>query len=453
MGSYIPCAQTERDEMLKEIGCGSIKELYADVPPDMFAKKLQIPEGISELELRQKIDEIASKNTVFKSIFRGAGAYHRFIPSLVKTVMNKEQFVTSYTPYQAEIAQGVLQSIFEYQTCVCELFGLDTSNASLYDGATAAAEAVIMCQERRRHSVVISGAMHPQLIATVKTYCKSRHIPVNVIAAKDGKTDIAEFKSALNEESACGIFAQPNYFGQLEESAELIEAIHAVGASAVVSADAISLGMLEAPGILGADICVSEGQSLGLPMSFGGPYLGMIACTEKLRRKLPGRIVGQTTDEKGNRMYVLTLQAREQHIRREKASSNICSNQALCALGALTYMCVMGPDGLAEVASQSYSKAHYAADEICKINGFELCFEGDFFNEFVTTCPGSAGGAGSAGSAGSAAKLNELLSRHGILGPLELDGERLLWCVTEMNTKQQIDRLVEILGENHGSSF
>ncbi|MEG1623538.1 MAG: aminomethyl-transferring glycine dehydrogenase subunit GcvPA [Raoultibacter sp.] len=434
MGNYLPSTAAERAAMLEDIGVASIDDLYVDVPASLRIDALAIPEGISELELRVSVEAMAAKNTVFPSIFRGGGAYHHFIPALVKTVTSKEEFVTAYTPYQAEISQGVLQSIFEYQTMMCQLTGLDVSNASLYDGATAAAEAVFMCQDRKRSSVVISGTVHPQVIETVQTYCASRNTEVVVIPPHNGTVDFTAFRAALNETCACALFQQPNFFGVLEDSEALIEAIHAAGAKAIMHVEPTSLGMLKTPGEAGADICTAEGQPLGLPLSFGGPYLGIITCTKALMRKLPGRIVGQTQDDRGNRVFVLTLQAREQHIRREKASSNVCSNQALCALTASVYLAAMGPHGLAQVASLSYSKAQYAAAQICALDGFDLVFNQPFFNEFVTTCPVPS------------AQIESALAEAGILAGLPLE-EGILWCVTEMNSKEQIDRLVQLLAE------
>lgn len=460
MGSYLPSTSGEREQMLADLGFDSSDDLYAIVPEAARAGELDLPSGLTELELREKLGAMAAENTVFRSVFRGAGAYRRFVPALVKTVISKEEFVTAYTPYQAEISQGVLQSIFEYQSMVCELTGMDVSNASLYDGATAAAEAVFMCQDRKRSGVVVSATVNPQTIETVKTYCESRGVEVEVIPAKDGATDAPAFAAALGEATACAIIQQPNYFGILEDAGDLIEAIHAAGAKAIMAADPVSLGILASPGELGVDICVAEGQSLGLPLSFGGPYLGIIACTSALMRKLPGRIVGQTQDAQGNRAFVLTLQAREQHIRREKASSNVCSNEALCALAAGTYLACMGPDGLARAASSSYAKAHYLAERLCEIDGFDLAWDAPFMNEFATTCPLDP------------AALERALAERGVLMGLPIEfvpdaasggsgtseaaaqgrphgsPERgILWCATEMNSKAQIDEAVELVKE------
>ncbi len=434
MGGYLPSTASERADMLSAIGAASIDDLYAAVPPEVRGRALDLPEGKSELEIREAFSDLASKNTVFRSVFRGAGAYRRHIPAIVKSVIGKEELSTAYTPYQAEVSQGVLQSIFEYQTMVCELFGMDASNASVYDGATAAAEAALMCVSRTRNSVVVSGAVHPHVRETLRTYCESRSIEVIETPVQDGATDPAALAGVAGSSPACVIVQQPNFFGVLEDVPGLIKAAHDLGAKAIVSCDPVSLGILAAPGDLGADIGVAEGQSLGLSLSFGGPYLGMMACTKSLMRKLPGRIVGQTHDDKGNRAFVLTLQAREQHIRREKASSNVCSNEALCALAAGAYLAAMGPVGLAQAARLSYSKAHYLADRLCAIDGFEPLFDRPFFNEFVLTSPIDPH------------DLESRLAERGVLSGLPLDGG-MLWCATEMNSKDQIDALAALVKE------
>lgn len=434
MGSYIPSTQAEREEMLSFIGLDSVEQLYADVPEQVKLKKLDLPDGLSELEVRRKMQAIADKNRVFKSIFRGAGAYNHYIPAIVKTVTSKEEFVTAYTPYQAEISQGVLQSIFEYQTMMCELTGMDASNASVYDGASAAAEAVAMCRDRKRTVAYISATVHPDVIKTVKTYCHGAGAEVIVVPSKDGVTDLDALKAALGDSAACVLVQQPNYNGLLENAAAIAEAAHSAGAKYIISANPISLGILKTPAEYGADIAVGDGQPLGMPLSFGGPYLGFITCTAAMMRKLPGRIVGETVDADGERAYVLTLQAREQHIRREKASSNICSNQALCALTAAVYLSAMGADGVARVAEQSMSKAACLAAKLTEIDGFSLKYDGEFFNEFVTTCPIAPD------------ELAAALADKGILGGLPVDGG-ILWCATEMNSKEDIDELVKIIGE------
>ncbi len=430
MASYVPSSAEERQAMLSAVGVKSLDDLYAAVPREVYKGKLDLPAGLSEMEVLARVSEMAEKNVVYKSIFRGAGAYRHYIPPIVKTVIGKEAFRTTYTPYQAEISQGILQSIFEYQTMICELTGMDVSNASVYDGATAMAEAVFMCQSRKRSRVVLSATVHPQTIEVVRTYAKSRGVEVVIAPEKDGVTDAAALSELLTDDTACFCFAQPNFYGCIEDSAALIAATHEAGAMAVMSVNPISLGLMETPGELDADIAVGEGQPLGMPLSFGGPYLGFMATKQKYMRQLPGRIVGETKDADGNRCFVLTLQAREQHIRREKASSNICSNEALCAMTAGAYLTAMGPTGLAEAATLCCQKAHYLAEELAKI-GFPLRYRRPFFHEFVTDCD-------------DAEAVNQKLSAAGILGGLPVAGG-LLWCATEMNTKQDIDRLIAVL--------
>ena len=434
MGGYLPATESQRQQMLQAIGISSTDELFAVVPKELLLKNgPEIPDGMSELELSRKMEALAGKNTVFSSVFRGAGAYRHYIPSIVETVVSKETFLTAYTPYQPEISQGVLQSIFEYQTMICEITGMDVSNASLYDGASAAAEAVAMCVDKKRSKALVSEASHPDTIAVMKTYCWAAGIELEIISCKDGMTDFAVLKSKLDASVACVYIQQPNYFGMLENCDRISQSVHEAGAKFIMGVNPISEAIIKSAGEFGADIAVGEGQPLGMPLSFGGPYLGFIAATTALMRKLPGRIVGQTTDSDGRRAFVLTLQAREQHIRREKASSNICSNQALCAMTAAVYLAAMGPNGLKNAAKQCYSKAHYLAAELGKI-GFTLKFEGDFFHEFVTEIPKSV----------DVNKILSALETKSILGGLPLDGG-LLWCATELNTKKEIDQLIAVI--------
>ena len=437
MGSYVPSTLQERQEMLESIGLSSIDQLFSHIPDELKLKgELNLPSGMSELEVSSAMKKIAAKNVVFGSIFRGAGAYDHYIPSIVKSVTGKEEFLTAYTPYQAEISQGVLQSIFEYQTMICELTGMDVSNASVYDGATAAAEAVNMCCERSRKVVFCSAAAHPDTIAVVKTYCWAAGHELVLLPVKDGKTDLDAMASQLDKKtSACLYLQSPNFFGQLEEMEKAAEMIHSVGAKLIAGCNPIALGLLKTPAEQGADIAVGEGQPLGMPLSFGGPYLGFMAATQAMMRKLPGRIVGETVDVDGKRAFVLTLQAREQHIRREKASSNICSNQALCAFAAGVYMAAMGEKGMKQCARLCTSKAHYFASELEKI-GCTLKYKGEFFHEFVTEveCPNCR------------RKILDALEAEGILGGAEVEGG-ILWCVTELVSKSQLDKAVAIVKE------
>ena len=434
MGSYVPSTAQERQEMLASIGLCSIDELFSHIPDSLKLKgELNLPSGKSELEVCRTMEHIAAQNIVFDSIFRGAGAYDHYIPAIVKSVTGKEEFVTAYTPYQAEISQGVLQSIFEYQTMICELTGMDVSNASVYDGATAAAEAVNMCCERSRNVVFCSAAAHPDTIEVVKTYCWASGHEFVLVPAKDGKTDWNSIVPQLGKKtSACLYIQSPNFFGQIEDVQQAAEAVHAVGAKLIMGCNPIALGLYKTPAELGADIAVGEGQPLGMPLSFGGPYLGFMATTKAMMRKLPGRIVGETTDVDGKRAFVLTLQAREQHIRREKASSNICSNQALCAMTAAVYLAAVGPEGLNQVANLCYQKAHYLMQQLTAIPGITLRYQGPFFHEFVT-------------DQGDANRILLKLEQEGILGGLPLSDGGILWCATEKNSKEDIDRMVGII--------
>ena len=365
MGGYVPNTKEQRQDMLKAIGLSSMEDLFVDIPQEVRLKgELEIPQGKSELEVKREMEDLAGKNRVFRTIFRGAGAYRHYIPAAVTSIISKENFLTAYTPYQAEVSQGILQSIFEYQTMICDLTGMDASNASVYDGASAAAEGVAMCRERKRAKALISGATSPYVIQTIQTYCHGNGMEMEVIPEKDGKTDWEELKARLDSGTACVYIQHPNFYGNLEDAKEIGELTHEAGAKFVMGVNPISLGMLKTPAEYGADVAVEEGQPLGLPLAFGGPYIGFMACTDKMMRKLPGRIVGQTKDRNGKTGYVLTLQAREQHIRREKASSNICSNQALCALAVTVYLSSMGNEGLREAALQSASKAHYLSKEL-----------------------------------------------------------------------------------------
>ena len=434
MGSYVPSTQAERLEMLKAIGLNDYKDLYRDVPAEMYLDTpLNIPKGMSEMEVANAVSAMAAKNKVFSTILRGAGAYDHYIPSIVKYIPAKEEFLTAYTPYQAEMSQGILQSIFEYQTMICELTGMDVSNASVYDGATAAAEAAAMCRDRKRRVTLISGAANPDTINTVRAYCYGTNDELRIVPTKDGKTDLDALKEMLTPDVASVYIQQPNFNGLFEDAEAIGEAVHEAGAMYVMGCNPTALGIMKTPKDCGADVAVGEAQPLGMPLSYGGPYLGFMATTTKHMRKLPGRIIGETVDSKGDRAYCLALQAREQHIRREKASSNICSNEALCALIVGVYCSAVGPDGLASVATQSMSKAHYLAKELCKIPGISMKYTGEFFHEFVVEMP----------------KVDEVLKaleEAGILGGLPVDGG-VLWCATEKASKAVLDKTVAIVKE------
>ncbi len=435
MGSYIPTTDTDRDAMLKAVGVSSMDALYDAVPAAMRVGSLALPRGKSELEVLAAMRELAAKNKVFGAVFRGAGAYNHYVPAIVRSVTAKEEFLTAYTPYQPEISQGILQSIFEYQTMICALTGLAVSNASVYDGASAAAEAAAMCVDRKRNKILVSAALNPMFIETVMTYCFGSGNPVEMIPEKDGVTDLAALSALLDETTACVMIGQPNFYGQIEDARAFTDAAHAAGAKCVLCVNPVAMALLETPGECGADIAVGEGQPLGMPLSFGGPYLGFMTASEAMMRKLPGRIVGETTDLDGKRAFVLTLQAREQHIRREKASSNVCSNQALCALTAGVYLAAVGADGLRTVATHCVSKAHLLAEKLGEIDGFARVYPGEFFHEFVTACPGDP------------EALMAALEQKNILGGLPLPDGNILWCCTEQNTAAQIEALVSAVKE------
>ena len=432
MGNYIPDSSAIQKEMLHTIGKESIDALYEDVPANVRLKELHIPEGKPEMAVASAMKKIAAQNKVYDSIFRGAGAYRHYIPAIVKSIVSKEEFLTAYTPYQAEISQGVLQSIFEYQTQICELTGLDVSNASVYDGAVAAAEAVFMTIDRNRTEALVSGTIDPRVLEVIQTYGESRNVKITVTNDLY-KTDVTKLQDLINDNTACVIVQSPNYYGVIEEVEEIVNIAHEKKIKVIESVNPISLGLLKSPGELGVDIAVGEGQPLGMPLSCGGPYLGFMATTKELTRKLPGRIVGQTTDHDGRRCFVLTLQAREQHIRREKASSNICSNEALCAMTASVYLAALGPEGLHKVAKNCYDHTHYLQESLASL-GFKPVNQEAFFHEFLTESPIDP------------VELEKKLKEKGILIGL-VQGDKILWCATELNEKEEIDRLIEAIRE------
>jgi len=436
MGSYVANTTAEQQSMLSAAGFSRMEDLFADIPEAVKLKNgLALPDGKSELEVGRLLEAMAAKNTVYRTILRGAGAYHHYIPTIVKSVTGKEEFMTAYTPYQAEISQGLLQAIFEFQTMICELTGMDVANASVYDGATAAAEAAAMCRSRKKKNVVcVSATVHPQILEVIRTYCFGSGSEVVLIPEQNGVTDAAALQQRLTAEASCFIVQQPNYYGNLEPAAALGQITHAAGAKYVMSINPIAAALLPTPAECGADVAVGDGQPLGLPLGMGGPYLGFMTATKAMMRQLPGRLVGETKDIDGRRAYVLTLQAREQHIRREKASSNICSNQEWCALTAAVYLAAMGPNGLQETARQCTAKAHYLQQALAGV-GLEKKYSGEFFHEFVTH------------SELPAADVQQALAEKGILGGLPLSRQDILWCVTEMNTKAELDETARLVGE------
>ena len=436
MGTFIPNTKEEQLKMLKEIGYKDFDDLFKVIPDEAKVKgELNLPEGMSEIEVDRKVQGLADKNVVFRSVFRGAGAYNHYVPSAVDAIANKEEFLTAYTPYQAEISQGILQSIFEYQTMIAEITGMDIANASLYDGASAAAEACWMCKERKHSTIYVSGAVDGRIQEVINTYSFGRESNVVVVPEKDGVTDAVALKKLLSDdpEASCFLVQYPNFYGVIEDVDELCKITHDAGAKFIMYCQPLALGALRSPGEIGADIAVGEGQPLGLGLEFGGPYLGFLSTKEENMRSIPGRLIGETVDTRGERGFVLTIQAREQHIRREKASSNVCSNEAWCALRAGIYLSTIGPKGFEDVATLCSSKAHYLADELEKI-GMKRVYKGEFWNEFVTTCP-------------DAEKLNKALEKKGILGGLPVEGGNILWCCTELNSKEDIDEVVAIAKE------
>jgi glycine dehydrogenase subunit 1 len=443
MHRYIPNIDSDERLMLDSIGVKSIEDLFVDIPKELrLGRKLDIRSPLSELELSSHMKKLdnANKSTDDLVCFLGAGAYDHYIPSIVRHLAMRSEFYTAYTPYQPEISQGTLQVIFEYQTMICGLTGMDVTNASMYDGATACVEAAMMAVENaRRSSIIVSKTVHPEVRKVLKSYLKFRDVEVIEVDMADGVTDVEKLKPLVEAGTAGVIVQNPNFFGIIEDLTEVEKITHANKAVLIDYVDPISLGILKSPAESGVDIAVGDGQSLGNSLNFGGPYLGFLATTSKLMRKMPGRIVGQSEDVDGKRAFVLTLQAREQHIRRYKATSNICSNQGLNALMATIYMTTMGKQGLKEVAEQSAKKAHYAMKQLTKNGNFKLLFNKPFFKEFAV-----------AGNASGNMVNNELL-KNNILGGFELDKEYpelkngLLLCVTEKRTKEEIDKLVQVM--------
>ena len=429
---YIPNTVAEQDELLAAIGLRSVDDLFADIPDAFRNPNLDLPAPMSELEIQRELGDIAGRNRSLSSgpSFLGAGSYHHFIPSIVKALMTRGEFLTAYTPYQPEVSQGTLQVIFEFQTMISGLFGMEVANAGMYDGATSLAEAVLMaCRVTRREQVIVSDAVAPAYREVIATYCQAQGITIDV-------APVSQASGAVTEATA-GIVAQyPNFYGGLDDLAGLAATAHADGALLVVSADPLAMGMLRPPGEFGADIVTGEGQPLGIPPSYGGPYLGLFSCQQQYIRQMPSRLVGRTTDTEGRTGYVLTLQTREQHIRRERATSNICTNEALYALASAIYLAAMGRNGLRQVAELCYHKAHYAAQRIDELPGYSVVQNGEFFQEFVASCPVAP------------AEANRRLMERNILGGLDVSDHfdnGMLLCVTEMNTRQEIDALVAAL--------
>ena len=429
---YSPNTDLDRSEMLRAIGVESVEDLLQAIPRQNLNPAIRIPAPLSEFELQREIEAMAQENLVpgDYACFLGAGTYRHFVPAVVRQIAGRGEYMTSYTPYQPEVAQGTLQTTYEFQTLVCQLTGMEVANAGMYDGATSLAEAALMAARvTKRHRIAVLDTVSPTYMEVLRTFAQAPGLDIYTVTADHGN---------VADDTACLIVQQPNFFGYMEEMGELSERAHAHGALLVVYADPISLGMFKPPAEYDADIVVAEGQSMGVSPSFGGPYVGLFACKERYLRQMPGRIVGKTADTKGRTGYVLTLQAREQHIRRERATSNICTSVALIALITTAYMSTLGKRGIRHLAELCYHKAHYAASQIERIPGYSLPMDGTFFREFVASCPLPP------------EQINRRLLDHGIIGGLDISSQApssMLFCVTDMNTREEIDALTAALAE------
>ena len=433
---YFPHTQQDIEQMLKVAGLTSMDDLYGEIPQQLlFDREFSLPEAMSESEIRRFFDTLGARNAKL-TCFAGAGVEDHYSPSIIAPIISRGEFLTAYTPYQPEISQGTLQYIFEYQSMICELTGMDVTNASMYDGTTATAEAMMMCVSiaKKRNKVLLSATLNPRVRRVVETYAKYQGVTIETIAEKDGVTDLSDLETKLAMDDVAGVvLAQPNFYGIVEDYSGVAEMCHAHKTMFVMNCKPSTLAVLKTPAEWGADIACGDAQSLGIPMSYGGPYVGFLACNNANVRKLPGRIVGATTDVDGKRAFVLTLQAREQHIRREKANSNICSNQSLMALFVTIYLSAMGSKGLEDAGALSYGGAHYLADKLVATGKCAMAFNQPFFNEFAlrTSVP--------------AAKVLDALYAAGILGGVRIADDMLLVCVTEQRTKEEMDRVVEIV--------
>lgn len=432
---YFPHTEADIKAMLNRIGVDSLEALYSEVPESIrFKGEYNLPSAKSEIEVRQLFRTLGEENKRL-TCFAGAGVYDHYTPAVVPNIVARSEFLTSYTPYQAEISQGTLHYIFEYQSMMAELTGMDISNASMYDGSTATAEAVIMAvaAARKCNKVLVSETVDPKILRVIHTYAGFQGIEIEMIASAGGVTDREDLQAKLSAGGVAGVVVQqPNYYGIVEDYAGYADAVHAAKGVLIMNAVAADLAVLKTPGEWGADIAVGDGQSLGVPMSFGGPYVGYMCCTEKLIRKMPGRIVGLTQDNRGQRAFVLTLQAREQHIRRQKATSNICSNESLMALFVTIYLSLMGKRGLREAAELSYAGAHYLCDRLLETGHFTLVYDRPFFNEFCVRYDGDVDA------------LQHRFIEHGIFGGIKVDDDKILFAVTEKRTKEEIDQLTEL---------
>lgn len=435
---FFPQTKEEIEQMLKQAGMNSLDDLYADVPEQIrFRGEYDLPEPMSETEIRSLFEKLGEKNRRL-TVFAGAGCYDHYTPAVVPNIISRSEFLTSYTPYQAEISQGTLHYIFEYQSMMAELTGMDVSNASMYDGSTATAEAAIMAlaSTKKTDTVLVSASVDPKVLNVVKTYAHFHGFNVELIAENDGATDKEQMDARLEKGGVAGVIVQqPNYHGIVEDFSGFADSCHAHKSLFIVNSVAADLALLKTPGEWGADVAVGDGQSLGIPMAFGGPSVGYMCCAEKLMRKMPGRIVGKTVDNRGQRVFVLTLQAREQHIRRQKATSNICSNESLMALFVTIYMSVMGKEGVKEAAQMSYDGAHFLHDALIATGLFSDKYERPFFNEFCVKYNGDVD------------HLQQRFIENGILGGVKVDADTLMFAVTEKRTKEEIDKLVNIAKE------
>lgn len=435
---YFPHTDEDLKEMLAKVGVDSLEGLYAEVPESiLFKGDYDLPEGKSEMEIRRFFDALGNENKQL-TCFAGAGTYDHYTPSVIPAIVQRSEFLTSYTPYQAEISQGTLHYIFEYQSMMAELTGMDVSNASMYDGTTATAEAMLMCVAagKKANKVLVSETVDPKTIEVINTYAHFHGVEIEMVKAVDGATDRDDYMQKVAQGGVAGmIVQQPNYYGVVEDYSGFADAAHANKALLVVNSIAADLALLKTPAEWGADIAVGDGQSLGIPMTFGGPSVGYMCCTEKLIRKMPGRIVGMTNDNRGQRAFVLTLQAREQHIRRQKATSNICSNESLMALFVTIYMSLMGKEGLKEAARLSYAGAHYMAERLVATGKFRMAFNRPFFNEFCVRYDGDVDA------------LQQKFIDNGIFGGIKVADDIIMFAVTEKRTKEEIDKLVGIVNE------
>lgn len=439
MFKYLPHTEKDIEEMLQVIGVQDIDDLFQEIPKTLLNPKIDVPKSHSELEIYQRFNELASKNKVLIP-FVGAGAYDHYTPSVIRHIIERQEFLTAYTPYQPEISQGTLQYIFEYQSIIAELTGMDVSNASMYDGATATAEAMFMaCAAKKRNKILVSKTVNPNIISVLETYALYRGIEVDFVDEENGITSVSDFKEKNNSEYAGIIVQSPNFYGIIEDFSAYREILDETKGLFIVNSDPSTLSIIKTPGEYGADIAVGDCQTLGVPLWYGGPYIGYLATTKKLMRKMPGRICGVTTDSEGKRAFVLTLQAREQHIRREKANSNICSNQSLLALFVTVYTAIMGKKGLKEAQMKSFNATHYLFEEITKLPKFEKVYDSEFFKDCVIR------------TSLDPAAINAALLEKGMLGPLDLgtfdDSKQgqLLFSATEKRTKDEIDTLISVL--------